>query len=351
MTRRYFGKPVWNVWDTMPDQSLQLPWEQPGWFGQAKAWIHAELERQSIGIRGPIEVLHMRPWSAFARVPTTIGIVYFKAPSPPDKFEAALMQALARWRPDCMLPVLAADLDRGWTLSADAGVTLRSLGQSADQLPHWHKILPLYVEVQIELAPRVEELLALGAPDRRLAKLPRLYDQLLDDTENLRVGLSHGLTLDEHRRLLDLRSRFAAQCEQLAGYGLPETIAHEEVHENNVIVHDGRYTFTDWSDSSVAHPFFTMLVTLRSVAHWCKLDEGGPEVMRLRDIYLEAWTAFESHENLRAAFQIAYRLAMVNRSLSYQLGLGPLPEKYKVENDAIPGWLQDYLDAETKAGD
>jgi hypothetical protein len=332
-----------------PEQDLQLPWEQPNWLEQASAWIHAELKRQSIDVTGPIEVLHLRAWSAFARVPTTIGIVYFKAPSPPDKFEAALMQALVRWRPDCMLPVLAIDLDRGWSLSADAGVTLRSLGQSAAQLAHWHRILPLYVEVQIELAARVKELLALGVPDRRLVGLPQLYDQLLGDTKNLRVGLSAGLTHDEHRRLLDLRPRFAALCEELAGYSLPETIAHEEIHENNVIVRDGRYTFTDWSDSSVAHPFFTMLVTLRSVAHWCKLDEKGPEMRRLRDIYLEAWTDFGSREKLQAAFQIAYRLAMVNRSLSYQMGLGPLPEKYKIENDAIPGWLQDYLDAETKA--
>jgi hypothetical protein len=283
-------------------------------------------------------------------VPTTSGAVYFKAPSPSLKFEAALIQALARWRPDCTPSVLAVDLDQGWSLSAEAGVTLRSLGQSADQLPHWHKILPLYVDVQIELAARAGELLALGAPDRRLTALPFLYDQLLDDVKNLRLGLSPGLTLDEHRRLLALRPRLAAWCAELAAYGLPETIVHEEVHENNVVTRDGRYTFTDWSDSSVAHPFFTMLVTLRSVAHWCKLDEHGPEVGRLRDIYLEAWTKFGSRHNLQAAFEVAYRLAMVNRSLSWRSGIGALPERYLAEYDGIYGWLQDFLEAETKAG-
>lgn len=136
-------------------------------------------------------------------------------------------------------------------------------------------------------------------------------------------------------------------CEQLAGYGLPETIAHEEVHENNVVVRDGRYTFTDWSDSSVAHPFFTMLVTLRAAAHWLKLDEHGSEILRLRDIYLEAWTNFGTRDDLLAAFQIAYRLAMVNRSLSWRTGLDSLPEKDKVEYDGVYGWLQDFLEVET----
>jgi hypothetical protein len=40
---------------------------------------------------------------------------------------------------------------------------------------------------------------------------------------------------------------------------------------------------------------------------------------------------------------------MIVRALAYHQVLGPLPEQYKVENDAIPGWLQDFLEAETKA--
>jgi hypothetical protein len=332
------------------DQNQQLPWEQPGWFDQASNWIHAELERNRRVIAGPIELLHTRPWSAFALVPTQQGPVYFKAASPSLRFEAAITQALARWRPDCMLPVIAADLERGWMLSSHAGVTLRSLMQSVDDLRHWHKVLALYAEVQIELVSRAPELVALGMPDRRLATLPRLFKRLLEDTDNLRVGLPKGLTHEEYRRLRDLRPRFDALCEHLAGYALPETICHEEIHDNNVVFGSGQYTFADWSDSSVAHPFFTMLVTLRSVAYRLKLDEDGLEVMRLRDIYLEPWTQFGSPGDLRAAFQLAYRLAMVNRSLSYHRILGPLPERYKVEDNAIPGWLQDFLDAEAKAG-
>jgi Phosphotransferase enzyme family len=332
-------------------QNYDLPWTEPGWFDQASAWIHVELERHDLHVTGPIDLLHRRAWSAFARVPTTGGIVYFKAPAPAMKFESVLTQALADWRPDCTVPLLATDPERGWMLSSDAGVTLRSLITSPDDLGHWHKALPLYAEFQIDLATRVPELLALGMPDRRLAELPNLYEELLADTQTLRLGLAQGLTLSEHRRLQDLRPRFAALCQELASMGLPETIAHEEIHDANVILSDGRYIFTDWSDSSVAHPFFTMLVTLRSAAYRLKLDEGGPEMMRLRNIYLDSWTAFAPQKRLLAAFRIAYRLAMVNRSLSYHRVLSPLPEAYRVENDSTVGWLQDFLEAETKVRD
>ena len=328
-------------------QTIQLPWEQPDWLEQATAWINAQVAKAGWHTTGPVELVHQRPWSTFAKIPTDHGIAYFKAPSPMFKFEATLTEALARWRPDVTVPLLAFDLDRGWLLSSDAGVTLRSLTQAPDQIDHWLKLLPRYVEFQIEMADRVPELLALGLPDRRLAVLPHLYNQLLEDKENLLIGLEGGLTPEEYQRLLDLRPHYANQCAQLAAYGLPETLTHEEIHENNVLFRDGHYTFTDWSDCSVGHPFFSMLVTLRSIAHWLKLDEDGPDVRKVRDAYLEPWTTFETRPKLNAALDLAYRLAMVNRALSWHLGTGTLAQKDKADyTDNVPGWLQDYLIAE-----
>lgn len=331
----------------MADQYMQLPWHRPDWLAQATAWIASQLAAGGLRQTGPVELVHQRPWSTFAQVPTDGCRVYFKAPTPACAFEAALTAALARWRPDCMVPVLAVDVERGWILSADAGVTLRRLGQTPAQVAHWLKLLPIYSELQIELAGRVPELLSFGTPDRRLARLPQQYAQLLEAGESLRVGLEPGLTPDEHRRLRGLQGRFAAQCEQLAAYGLPESMAHEEVHENNVLLGDKGYIFTDWSDCSVSHPFFTMLVTLRGAAHWLKLDEAGPELRAVRDAYLEPWTRFATRDKLGEALDLAYRLGMVNRALSWHHSMGPLAPQDKQEYaDSVPGWLQDYLQAE-----
>lgn len=333
----------------MPAQYLQLPWNRPQWLKEATAWINDQVAANGRRVTGPVEIIHQRPWAAFAQVPTDMGIVYFKAPSPASRYEVALTQALARWRPDCTVPLLAIDLERGWLLSADAGVTLRSLGRTPEQVEHWLEVLPLTVDLQIDMADRVPELLALNVPDRRLDHFPHLYAQLLEDTGNLRIGLEPGLTEAEYRRLLDLRPRVAEMCEQLAGYGLPETLAHEEVHENNVIVRDGRYTFTDWSDCSVAHPFFTIFITLRTLIYWLKLDEDGPEIKQLRDLYLEPWTAFATPEEVLAAFDLACLLAMVNRALSYHDTMGTLAEKDReLYLDSIPGWLQEFLKAEER---
>ena len=141
---------------------------------------------------------------------------------------------------------------------------MRSIGQTPDQVDHWLKALPVYAGLQIEMAEHVDEILSFGTPDRRLAVLPGLYSQLLEETDSLRIGLELGLTPEEYRSLLDLRPRFAQLCAELDSIGLPATLTHEEIHENNVLFDGERYVFTDWSDSSVAHPFFTMTVTLRA---------------------------------------------------------------------------------------
>lgn len=327
----------------MHQDAKALPWESPEWQQRVESWIGHELSSESIELRGPINFLHQKAWSALASIPTSAGTVFFKAPAPSLRFEARLTQTLIGLRPESMADLISIHPDEGWMLMRDSGETLRQHIHRTDDLHHWHKILPHYAEMQRDLARNIQELLDTGIADRRLAGFPELYRALLMDTTNLRVGKPAGLSRDEHQRLLELIPSVSEQCQQLANFHLPETLCHEEVHDANVLIREGRYLFVDWSDSCVGHPFFTMLVTIRSTAYRLKLDEFAPEMLRLRDVYLDAWADYGSMDDLRKAFEIAYRLAMINRSLAYQRVLGPLPEPYKLENDAIPGWLQDYL--------
>ena len=67
-------------------------------------------------------------------------------------------------------------------------------------------------------------------------------------------------------------------------------------HDGNVLAGDGGYRVIDWGDSGVAHPFATLLVTLRSVGNafelgdWTPFGPAAPELERLRDAYLEPWS-------------------------------------------------------------
>lgn len=333
---------------SVADQDSRLPWARPGWFEQAIAWIHAELERQNIRVSGTIDQPHVRPWSTVLRVPTSEGDVYFKATMPVLAHEPALTRALSRWRPDVMLQLLATDLGRGWMLMADGGTRLREVIRADRDLRHWEALLPIYAELQIELSGRLHELLALGAPDRRLAALPAQYERLLADTTAMHIDLPRGLTSAEYGRLNELAPRFAALCEKLTGYRIPETLHHGDFHDGNIFVRDGRYRFFDWGDSCVAHPFFSLRTTFVSVEYSLGLDQGAAEFVRLRDAYLEPWTRYESREDLLAAFKLAHKVGMVNSALGWYRVVSSLEELLKEEYaEPVPALLQEFLGAET----
>ena len=155
-------------------------------------------------------------------------------------------------------------------------------------------MLPLYAEVQIDLTSRLDDLLKLGVLDRHFSQLPGQYETLLSDTEAMLIGHPDGLSTEEHQRLRRFTPKLRSMCQQLASYNIPETLHHEDFHDANIYVRNSRYTFSDWGESGVAHPFCTMLVTSRVIAWRLELAENAPEIEYLRDIYLEPWTSFDT---------------------------------------------------------
>lgn len=325
-------------------QPPDLLWVQPDWREQAHAWIHAQLERLGMRAEGPIEQPHVRVWSTVLRVPTREGALFFKANAPVFAHEAALVAAWTRWGCDHIPRVLAADTQRGWILMADGGETLRSVVQEDGDIRHWHRLLPLYARLQISMAEHVPDLLSLGLPDSRLSALPAQYARLLDDTEILRIGQPEGLSAEEYMRLRDLTPQLAADCARLAAYGISETMQHDDLHDNNILVRDERYLFFDWGDSCVAHPYFSMLVIMRSAARTLNREEDDPAILELRDIYLKSWTHLLPSADLRAAFTLAYRLGMICRTLTYYRLVSNLEGSSKEEYvPHVAGWLQEFL--------
>ena len=288
---------------------MELLWSSGDWLDVAAAWI-----RERVDVTGEIEQPHVRWWSTVLRVPTADGDLYFKAVAPVHRFEAALTARLAELQPQRVTEVVAVDADRGWFLMRDAGVRLRELVESPQDLHHWERLLPEYARLQIEVAPHAQEFLELGTPDHRLAVLP---DQL------------RALAETEHGSLaLEALPRFEELCRTLAEAGIPETIQHDDLHDGQAFLRDGRYLVFDWGDSCVSHPFHSLTVTLRAVAWKLDLPPGGHELERLRDAYLEPFGASPELADL------AYRTGTIARALAWHRMVTAREPEHVTEDDA-----------------
>ena len=284
-------------------------WTDPGWLEDAHAWIHARVAELGRSVVEPIEQPHVRPWATVLRVPTDGEPLWFKASIPALAHEAAVVGLLARHRPDCLPELLAVDETRGWILMADGGVRLREVVERDRDLGRWLELLPKYARFQLDLAEQADELVALGAPDRRLATLAEQYRELVEQLTSAPA--------EERDRLRGLHERVVGMCDRLAGYGIPETIQHDDFHDGQIFLRGGDYLFFDWGDACVSHPFFTMSVTLEGVLSWGLDDvEESEDIRPHRDAYLGPFASFGTRAELIDAHAIALRLGWICRALN-----------------------------------
>jgi hypothetical protein len=226
----------------------------------------------------PIEVTRGRPWATVLRVPVAGGSAWFKACSPVQAFEPRLSAELsARW-PDRVAEVLAYDAPRAWLLLADAGVALRELGNRPEA---WLDVLPLYGELQRGEAVYADDHIAHGVPSLPISTLPARYSNLLDRDLPLKP--------DERGRLAAFSPLLEQLCTELSAAGLPLTVQHDDLHMGSVYERYKRLRVLDWGDSSISHPFFSLVVTFRFLEEHTGLKPHDPWFARLRDAYLEPW--------------------------------------------------------------
>ncbi|MDA0563994.1 hypothetical protein LG943_06590 [Streptomonospora sp. S1-112] len=289
------------------DVRLRL-WEDPALREELLSWVRDRLAERGARLLADPPRVRMRPWSTTARFASTLGPVWFKANAPGGEFEAALHGALHAWVPGRVVPPLAVDVTRGWTLMPDAGPALRE--QTApDDFTVWEAMLGAYAELQRRLVPRVRDLLALEVPDLRPTALGRWLDHFLADPDTA-DALGDGLDL-----LLRNRSVFDADCKALDDTGIPASLDHVDLHLGNVFVLEGGYRFADWGDSVVAHPMASLMVPLSIARDHFNADARTRR--RLRDAFLEPWTALRPAADLRAAVPRATRLAALSRCLAW----------------------------------
>jgi hypothetical protein len=262
-----------------------VPWSDSGWLEEVTAWIGSRVE-----LAGPIERKKKRKWSVVLRAPTVEGDLWLKEVGPMLAFEPALTAVLARHAPRYLPDVVAAEGSR--LLMRDAGEQLIGRGRPADATsPLWVEIAARYAEFQLQLVPVAAE---LPAPDRRSETLIRSFGPRV---EPLVAAL---------------------------GDAIPMTIVHLDISHKNIRFRAGAPVFLDWAASVVAHPFFGLGKTVRTLVHFGAAP-GGPEVLRVQDAYLEPWTTFAPPRELRRILTVATALRQFCRPASKEAKLASRP--------------------------
>jgi aminoglycoside phosphotransferase (APT) family kinase protein len=114
-------------------------------------------------------------------------------------------------------------------------------------------------------------------------------------------------------------SRFREMWKELRAYAVPPSIVQQDFREGHVIMTDAGPLFFDWSDTVVSHPFFSATRYLQSLP--MSNEQEQERGRRIRDAYLEPWTAFEPRERLIEALDLARALNPLYQAVRWYLAL------------------------------
>jgi hypothetical protein len=313
------------------------------WSGEVAAglaWARDRVDESGYRVTAASEQVKVSAWSVVYMIPTSDAVLWFKASRGETRYEAGLASALAGWVPSRVLTPLAVDVERGWQLLPDGGTPLRRLAANRDRRA-WERFVAGYAELQRAVTPQVERMLELGVPDQRPAAMPDHFAGLLQDA-------AVAIAAPKRAALRALQAGYADACARLAEAGPASTVQHDDLHSNNVLPTPGGDRFFDWGDASVAHPFTSLLVALRTMAYTFDLPPGDPAVRRLRDAYLEVWGLGHDGPEL---VELAVWTGMVGRALAWRRALTAAgPADLAEYGDRVSGWVEELLEPPTRGG-
>jgi len=304
--------------DFYGDHPGRRDWYRPGFFKAQAEGLAARLP--GIRIR---RVEQVRSWerSSILRVLSDDrSDLYLKTVPPMFAHEPALAAWLYQLDPDQFPAVIDHQPGCDFIMAAYTG---KPLIEQPD-LALWQRALADYAALQIACVGRVDELRELGVPDRGLDWIAAHIDRLLDDDGLLRDG-TNPLTDEQIARVRELRPRLHAACDDLRAFNIPLSLEHGDLWTGQIIVRPaGGCVYTDWSDSAITCPLFSLPFFLAEVDNELP---GVPDARaRLAEAYLTPWTAFEPLPRLLAAYESVKLLSPFYTTLQYAYDLLPRME-------------------------
>lgn len=276
-------------------------WFRPGWFDRVEAWIDAALAASGRRRTHPVEAVKLWSISAVARVTTDRGEVWLKAPCEHFRAEALVHPTVAGLFPDLVPRLIAVEESEGWLLMepmAGSDDDTRAEGAGLEVATRW-------AATQIEAVAHVDALVAGGCRRRGVEETLADFHRVAAESSELSL-----LTDDELAALGAATGDVDTLVRELWAAGIPDTLAHGDLHVNNVAWDGTDLRIFDWTDGCVSHPFL-------DASHLAHFTQAQPGEAGLESTYAEQWRAAYPHANVDRALALAPLVDLVFQAVTF----------------------------------
>ncbi|CAM2876597.1 Predicted phosphotransferase related to Ser/Thr protein kinases [Legionella steigerwaltii] len=297
------------------------------------------------------EIVLETPWSNVIRFSTSKGDVYLKQPAPSLAQESKITQFLADQCHASVPIVIAANDELHCFLMHDAGKPLREYLKTEFQPDLLCQAILQYTAMQRSTEHHIESLLALGVPDWRLDKLPKLYDHMINQETFLKT---EGMTDKELQILHDLSPQISEEIESLSQCQIPETIVQSDFHTNNILINPNtkKLTFIDLGEIVITHPFFSLQTFLRQAITHHGIKEFDQIYHQLQETCCENWLQLTTKKQLFDGFMLAKKLWPIYSALVFYRILHSVDQQsfksfYANRPNRLAGFFREYVAAKS----
>jgi hypothetical protein len=333
--------PEW--YDALPprDLSLSSRWATEEFREELRAWCTP--------YTGPVTAMEqhkLRGWATVWRVESAEGVWFAKQNCPGQQLEVPLMAVLAEVVPDRVVPVTAAR--GGFLLTPDQGEVFSET--AGGDLANWVRLAREAAEFQRALLPHHHALLRAGLAELRPDQAADYLSARVEQYAALAPGDSRRLAPDVADRLRAHLPVVRRWAEQVAALGLPLTLNHNDLHENNVFDVAGRLRFFDFGDAVVTEPLGVLLIPLNILAEKLGADGDDARLWQVADAALEVWSDLVPMADLRAALPAALQLGRLGRVESWVRCQPSLSDAELAEWGPVAATWLGTLDADPPVG-
>lgn len=293
------------------------------------------------------EIIFETPWSTVIRFSTAKEDIYLKQTPPSISLEPKIIQLLANQVCACVPHVIAINDDLHCFLMKDAGITLRKYLKTNFQQDLLYEAIKFFTAIQRATENHIDSFLAFGVPDWRLDKLPKLYDQIINQTEFLKA---EGMRDKELRVLRDLKHKITEQCAFLSQYQIPETLVQPDFNTNNILYDpvSRKMTLIDLGEIAITHPFFSLHNYLLQATIHHGVKEFDQIYNQLQNTCFENWLKLTTKNQLLEAFMLTKKLWPIYSVLAgYRLMMSvdqqALKSFYVNRPNQIAGHFREYV--------
>jgi hypothetical protein len=313
-----------------------VPWLRTGWLPAAETWVREQLEAQGVTLASRPNPVTSRFVGRVLQAETSIGRVYFKAVSQVWCRELEIALELSAWQPRHIPTPLAADPKRGWMLTREVqGPTLSEV----TDLGAWEEAVRVYARLQRASVSSIADGSLKSLFDWRPEVVPAGIDKMMAELEWLQTGYGDALTDGESQALRRGTPQFKDMCLQVAGFGVPAALEHQDLHPGNVRIVEETPVYLDWAWSSITHPFLSLSLFIPPE----RVPGRDPSARRrLLAAYVDEWQEYGKPSDLEALSRLVHTWSVIQyavtdadwlRSYLGKLPPGPFPANWYL------GWI------------